>query len=332
MIFQRISDDIRHMLSQDNIIVWNYIDDIFAAWESQGSIDKFETLCNLVRDLGLPLNDEKVEPPSDSMIIMGIHINVPERTIEILANKMEEIVQECNGAYEMSVLTKRQLQSLLGKLLYISKVIKPARGFLNRMLNCLRSMGNNGRIQVTGEFRQDLRWFKELVNHFNGSTTFSNWLGQYDIEVHVDASLTGLGAIWGYSFYSVHLPIFVKEQSRIVVLEMINILVAMRVGGVAWVDKRVKIWCDNKAVVDIIGGNKTRDGELAAILREILMIQARHNIQLVVQHVMGSSNEIADALSRVNMQKSVDCKLDLLQKGYIEYVVDSSAFTLSLEL
>ena len=72
-------------------------------------------------------------------------------------------------------------------------------------------MGSRGSIRVTGEFQKDLRWFKELVNDFNGSTTFSNWLGQYDIEVHVDASLTGLGAIWGHCFYSVHLPTFVKQ-------------------------------------------------------------------------------------------------------------------------
>ena len=35
-IFQRISDAIRYMLAQDNIYVWNYIDDVFAAVEKIG--------------------------------------------------------------------------------------------------------------------------------------------------------------------------------------------------------------------------------------------------------------------------------------------------------
>ena len=74
MIFQCISDAIRHMLSTQDVRVWNYIDDIFAAWESEGSDEKFEALCTLIKELGLPLNDKKVEPPSDTMTIMTLGI------------------------------------------------------------------------------------------------------------------------------------------------------------------------------------------------------------------------------------------------------------------
>ena len=42
------------------------------------------------------------------------------------------------------------------------------------------------------------------------------------------------------------------------------------------------IYCDNHAVVDVIGGNKTRDPVLGGILREILMLQARANIHMKV--------------------------------------------------
>ena len=49
MIFQRISDAIRHMLMKQEVIVWNYIDDIFAAWESEGSNKRFQTLCTLIK-------------------------------------------------------------------------------------------------------------------------------------------------------------------------------------------------------------------------------------------------------------------------------------------
>ena len=40
-IFQRISDAIRHILAEEDILVWNYIDDIFAAVESSGGDEKF---------------------------------------------------------------------------------------------------------------------------------------------------------------------------------------------------------------------------------------------------------------------------------------------------
>ena len=77
--------------------------------------------------------------------------------------------------------------------------------------------------------------------------------------------------------------------------------------------------------------NKTRDGELAAILRDILMVQAVHNIQLIVEHVKGESNPVADALSHVHMAKSVQCRSDLLSRGYREYVLGNDVFTLNLE-
>ena len=44
MIFQMISDAIRHMLAKEEVVVWNYIDDIFATWEEEGSSEKFTTL------------------------------------------------------------------------------------------------------------------------------------------------------------------------------------------------------------------------------------------------------------------------------------------------
>ena len=82
----------------------------------------------------------------------------------------------------------------------------------------------------------------------------------------------------------------------------------------------------------MIAGNRTRDGELGAILREILMVQALHNIELTVNHVRGETNVIADALSRIHMSKSVDYKLELSNKGYREHHIKNSAFILNMEL
>ena len=84
------------------------------------------------------------------------------------------------------------------------------------------------------------------------------------------------------------------------------------------------MWCDNKAVVDILGRNKTRDVELGAILRDIHMLQASYNIQVTFKHVRGESNPVVDALSRVHRNKSI--------QGYQEYTVPRGAFVLNLVL
>ena len=266
------------------------------------------------------------------MTIMGVSVDIITRTLSIPAEKMREIVDACHEAYLKKDISKRDLQSLLGRLLYISKIIKPARGFLNRLLEGLRSMGNSSSLHINEDLRKDMLWFRTFCDSFNGHTTFANWAGHHNVEVHIDASLRGLGAVWDQAFYSVSLPTYVQHQKRIVVFEMVNILIALKTWVNLWVNKRVLVWCDNRAVVDIMGKNKTKDRELGAILREILMNQAINNIQLQVKHVRGESNPVADALSRVHMSKSVQCRAKLLAQGYREYTVPNSMFTLSMEL
>ena len=79
-----------------------------------------------------------------TLTIMGIDVNVDEKTLAIPAKEMREIVEKCEMFVNMTSFNKRQLQSLLGKLLYVSKVVKPARAFLNRMLNNLRAIPERG--------------------------------------------------------------------------------------------------------------------------------------------------------------------------------------------
>ena len=126
MLFQRCSDAIRFMLQEDGIHVWNYIDDTFTAVESVGSEEKFHTICDLITSLGLPLNADKVAPPDTRMDIMGIFVDVENKILTIPENKMKEVIECVESFVHKRIISKRELQSLIGKLVYISKVIKPA--------------------------------------------------------------------------------------------------------------------------------------------------------------------------------------------------------------
>ena len=82
-IFQRISDSIRFMLAKEGIVIWNCIDDMFAAVESVGGDGKFQKVHSLVTELGLPLNGDKVQAPCTRLDIMGIRFDVTNFTISI---------------------------------------------------------------------------------------------------------------------------------------------------------------------------------------------------------------------------------------------------------
>ena len=58
---------------------------------------------------------------------MGIVVDVTSRTFSIEETKLAEISRQCAAAFICTRLSKRDLQSLLGKLLYISRCVTKYR-------------------------------------------------------------------------------------------------------------------------------------------------------------------------------------------------------------
>ena len=87
------------------------------------------------------------------------------------------------------------------------------------MLALLRENYSQTRIQITQEFKKDLKWFNNFLLVLNGVSLFHY---PYTKVVHLDACTTGLGAIYDTQVYALQLP--ARWQScNIAYLEMVNI-------------------------------------------------------------------------------------------------------------
>ena len=294
-IFQRISDSIRYIMNSLGFKVTNYIDDIIGHSVCSQAFDSFNTLFKLLTELGFDISQKKIVTPCTKVTCLGVDIDTENFTISIPKEKVQEIMQICNTWATRQCCTKRELQSLLGKLLYITKCVKSSRFFLNRMLEVLRKSQKRVKIDLTPEFHRDLNWFLNFIPKFNGSAFFVHQNIQYEIEL--DACLQGLGARCGNQVYALKIPLKFENMS-IVHLEMINILVAIRTWAILWQGKNIRIHCDNQAVVSVLTSGRTRDALLAAIARNILMETAAHGICLRTVHISGKDNQVADNLSR----------------------------------
>ena len=230
-IFQRITDVIRRILAHENIRVYNYIDDIFACAEEDRAPYVFNRLKALIQELGLPINDSKVVAPSDVMTCMGIEVNVVDKSVRLPHQKIQEISHVCDSFVGRRICKRRELQSLLGKLLYLAKIIVPARGFLNRMLSYLRGSNQSNNIYLGKDFKRDLLWFRKILGTINPEAKYSIVNEQHFIDVYVDASLQGLGAIWRKGAYSERIPSFIVEGRGIVHFVMYNLWLALQVWG-----------------------------------------------------------------------------------------------------
>ena len=113
-------------------------------------------------------------PPHTEVTCLGIVVDTIHKTISIPPEKLQEIHNTCTQWTAKATCTKKQLQSLLGSLLYITKCINPAQFFLNRMLQVLRESHDASYITLSPQFHLDLNWFSVFLKQYNGVTFFDN--------------------------------------------------------------------------------------------------------------------------------------------------------------
>ena len=79
---------------------------------------------------------------------------------------------------------------------------------------------------------------------------------------------------------------------------MLNVVVALKVWAAMWANKWIHIYCDNHAVLDVLIYGGTRDPVLSTNARNVWLLTAMFNISLVVSHIKGLDNQIADFTHR----------------------------------
>ena len=74
-LFQCISNAMCHIMCQHHYDVINYIDDILRI-DVPSKIDaSFDTLCQLLRELGFQISKKKLQPPTTCLNCWGIMVN-----------------------------------------------------------------------------------------------------------------------------------------------------------------------------------------------------------------------------------------------------------------
>ena len=105
-----------------------YIDDIIGYSLCSQANSTSNTFHSLLEELRITISKAKLVPPSTKVTCLGIQIDTPHYPYP-QTNSLKSRILARNG----TKCKKRELQSLLGSLLYISKCVRVARTFLNRM-------------------------------------------------------------------------------------------------------------------------------------------------------------------------------------------------------
>lgn len=295
---QRTTDCITHIHNGYGYYLCNYIDDLAGAEHESVAQDAYLQLGETLAQVGLVESPEKAVEPTDEMEFLGNLLNSRKMTIGVIPSRKIELIEEMKKWGHSSHITRRQLESVIGKLQFVCNCIRSGRVFLNRLLNFLRKTKVGIRYRLPEQAKADLKWWEICLPGFSGTSMM--WYEAFefpDERAAADASGEAAGAVCGTQYIRVQFPGWLKVKC-IAVKELWAIILLLKVWGPDLMRLKVILYCDNQAVADLINTGRARDVDLQEGLREICYLAAVHNLEIYSVFLPGEENRLPDLASR----------------------------------
>ena len=272
----------------------------------------FGSLGKLLGELGLEESSEKACPPSTCMVFLGVEFDSEKLIMRVPGEKIQELRSELGVWERRTTSTRRELQSIIGKLFWVSKMVRHSRPFIGRLLQQLRATQgtpDSKRTPLSSECRKDILWWSQYMRTFNGVNAIVNDEdSQQPLELLIsssfkvyagDANLWGGGGWYEDEYWSREFPDFLKAVEIPVHIKEFWVLIASCwVWGDKWSGCPVYLFCDNSSVVDSANLQKPRDPDMNSLLREYLYVVCLKKFHPIVRRVDTKSNFLADHISR----------------------------------
>ena len=263
-------------------------------------------LLDLCHDLGVPMSPEKTTDPSQNTIFLGIELDTKLRLARLPADKLAEYSEEIKSLITCKKLTKRQLESLIGKLNFAASVV-PARPFLRRLINLISSVDKPYHfLRITKGVQEDLETWLAFLQSYNGITYFRALQIAHSTTIHMvsDASKMGFGACYGSKWLQAAYPES-WQTHHITILELYPIFVLINIFGRLMTNSHILFHCDNSAVTAIINKQTSKDNTVMKIIRPLVLLLIKYNIHLQSRHIPDILNILPDKISRFQVTRSL---------------------------
>jgi len=280
---------------------------------------------NLCASLGVPLAVEKEEGPVTKFIYLGLGIDTEEFKIYILEEKICKLKIQLNHALTRSKITLKELQSLAGSLAFCSKALPSARAFYGAMSGVSKPYHF---IRVSRGMKEDIQVWLSFVDKFNGSNIFPDgiWVTNEGLQLFTDSSGSlGCGAFFQNKWIVLQWPTEWNGNilQDITFLELVPIVLAVTTWCKQLTNKKVIFHVDNLALVEILNFKSSKSSRVMSLLRPLVLITMKYNIQLKCCHIQGSRNDIADSISRFQWARfrrlAPDADIYLTPISYVDY-------------
>ena len=287
---QSTTNMIRHIMLNLSYIVYNYIDDFMSIDKYNRAWASYNTMGNLLRDLGVCEAEEKATPPSHIVEFLGIIYDLVRMMIIIPEEKMEQIRKLLKIWGKKQVMSKKQLQSVTGKLQFAASCVRPGRVFITRLYDQITVMEDGVQYEVTEQVKKDLTWWNKFMDQHNGTSIM--WLIQksnIDELLATDACLTGIGGKCENNYYYSEIPEDWQPNycKSIAHFEMLALIIAIKIWAQKITQHKFAVACDNMSVVQIINCGRSKDKLLQDMLRELTYCLVQAQAEMVAHYLPG---------------------------------------------
>ena len=158
-IFEDISSLFHWLFEQISRVQFiHYLDDYLMGHQQlQQCTHAFFTMQAVSKEIGLPLSPKKLVPPTQCLNFLGLGMDTIRMIITVPEDKKTDIIACLQSAVHAKKLHAKQLQSLAGKLNFITKAVPPGRTFSARIYWAFKNAQPNWHISVTKEMHKDFQ-------------------------------------------------------------------------------------------------------------------------------------------------------------------------------
>ena len=304
-------------LRRRSVVLFPYLDDWLVRNQIRADIlrDQQFTI-KLISSLGLIINEKESDLiPAQNFVFIGMEFLTHKNIVRVPWDRVQDILSLVLWFKKQEQVSARLFLSLLGKLSAAAQFVVLGRLHLRSLQMALFAQWKphvlplEHCILINMQIKSHLEWWNSRERFAQGVLLKSPLPSH---TLFTDASLSGWGAHLepeGLLFHGV----WSLDQSalHINVLEMKAILLALKQCHQHVNNTTVMIATDNSSVVAYLrkqGG--THSPSLCMEVWETLRWCDKRNINLLVRHVPGKTNILADRLSRLSKPISTEWCLD----------------------
>lgn len=285
------------------ILVVGYIDDfiLVAPTKELALLQRDTVIMPTLAMLGLVREPSKGSwDPTTRAEILGLILDSVKCTVEVPEKKVRE-VQELAGRLVVAPrVSARFLAGVAGKVVSVARAFPLARVVTRSFYQLIDAAHRapwqwDSKVEVSDLVRADAQWILENMQLFCAKPA---WKPSRLTVVCTDASMSGWGAALGAQLHVAGKWSEAEQQFHINTLELLAIKLAVWEFRGLLKGRNVLFRTDSLTAKACLERGGSDDQERQLLVREIWSLSIMVDFMFSVEWIPGSSNQVADALSR----------------------------------